>query len=591
MNKRTRPNRAWWAALGAAVAVTLGAGGIGVARATISSGDRAAFVAMTPCRLFDTRGGESAGPRTTPIGPRESFAQQVRGTNGKCTVPDDALAVAMNVTTVNGTAASYLTVWPEGEEMPLASSLNWAAGASPTPNKVDVKLGTTGQVRFYNEYGSVDVLADVVGYYAHHDHDDRYYTKAEIDALPLGQQGPQGQQGPEGQQGPPGPQGQAGANGAPGSGGPQYGWMSALPTTIDTTGSVGHSPAIAIGADRLPIIAHREELGANDDLRVTHCGNAACTAGNTSVTLTTAGIDDGWDPAIVIGTDGLPFIVHREMTAGGRLRVLHCGTPTCGGASNVEAIPDTSQNSGIEPAVTIGSDGFPVVAYRHADGTDDNLVILRCLDVTCTTGAFNLTRLAGTDFLGIDPSIRIGSDGLPIISHRSAGFELYASHCNDLACANATTSPIAGAQTLTTSIAIGTDGRPLIAGVTLSSPTNLRVVRCGNVACTGGNAGVTINTPEDDGRAPSITILPSGLPVVAHRQINGDVRLTSCANATCSSSTTQTVDRPGAAGFPATSITIDPGGQPMIAYQVDSPDDLRVTALWRSSWTQNGWQS
>jgi hypothetical protein len=47
-----------------------------------------------------------------------------------------------------------------------------------------VKLSADGSINLFNLAGSVSVLADVVGYYADHNHDDRYYTKAQIDALP-----------------------------------------------------------------------------------------------------------------------------------------------------------------------------------------------------------------------------------------------------------------------------------------------------------------------------------------------------------------------------------------------------------------------
>lgn len=171
-----------WAAIGAAVAVSLGGTTIGIVNAASSSGERAVFVAITPCRLFDTRATEPVGPRTTPLGPGETFQQSVRGTNGNCVLPSDAVAVALNMTAVNGTSASYLTVWPSDATRPLASSLNWVAGAPPTPNKVDVKLGADGAIKLFNNAGNVDVLADVVGYYVDHNHDDRYYTESESDS-------------------------------------------------------------------------------------------------------------------------------------------------------------------------------------------------------------------------------------------------------------------------------------------------------------------------------------------------------------------------------------------------------------------------
>jgi hypothetical protein len=60
--------------------------------------------------------------------------------------------------------------------------LNWTAGAPPTPNKVDVKLSASGSINLFNLAGNVGVLVDVVGYYADHNHDDRYYTKTQADA-------------------------------------------------------------------------------------------------------------------------------------------------------------------------------------------------------------------------------------------------------------------------------------------------------------------------------------------------------------------------------------------------------------------------
>jgi len=178
-------SRVRWAAIGAAIAVSLGAGGFAVTQVTnagTSTGERDVFVPITPCRLFDTRATATVGPRNTPLGPADSMTQSVTGTNGNCTLPLDAAGVAMNVTTVNGTATSFLAIWPADVTQPLASSLNWIAGSPPTPNKVDVKLSADGRISLFNNGGTVDVLADVVGYYIDHNHSDLYYTKAEIDS-------------------------------------------------------------------------------------------------------------------------------------------------------------------------------------------------------------------------------------------------------------------------------------------------------------------------------------------------------------------------------------------------------------------------
>jgi hypothetical protein len=188
--KGSRPSlsRSRWAAIGAAVAVSLGAGGIGLTHAINTNGGNA-FVPISPCRLVDTRAASAVGARTSPLGPNETFTQQVTGNVGQCAgIPADATAVALNVTAVDGTAASYLTLFPsEVASPPNASNLNWVPGAPPTPNKVDVKLGPTGAIKIYNNVGSVNVLADVVGYYQDHNHDARYPRKLTIPySLPAG---------------------------------------------------------------------------------------------------------------------------------------------------------------------------------------------------------------------------------------------------------------------------------------------------------------------------------------------------------------------------------------------------------------------
>ena len=102
-----------WAAIGAAVAVTLGAGGIGIARATVSTGARPIFVSITPCRLVDTRPAPSTvGARATPLNPNETATFTVHGTNGNCTIPAGAVAIDANVTITAPTSDGFLTVFP-----------------------------------------------------------------------------------------------------------------------------------------------------------------------------------------------------------------------------------------------------------------------------------------------------------------------------------------------------------------------------------------------------------------------------------------------------------------------------------------------
>ena len=150
---------------------------------TDGGGAGSVFVPVTPCRLFDTRSASAVGTRNTPLTAGETYTQKVAGDNGNCSIPLSATAVAMNVTIVNPTAPSFLTLFPADAAQPTASNLNWVGNQAATPNKVDVKLSATGEIKLFNNGGTVDVVGDIVGYYADHNHDDRYYTKAQVDAL------------------------------------------------------------------------------------------------------------------------------------------------------------------------------------------------------------------------------------------------------------------------------------------------------------------------------------------------------------------------------------------------------------------------
>ncbi len=62
--------RTRWAAIGAAVAVTLGAGALATVDAARSSGERTSYFPITPCRLADTRPDFQVGLRRVALSDR-----------------------------------------------------------------------------------------------------------------------------------------------------------------------------------------------------------------------------------------------------------------------------------------------------------------------------------------------------------------------------------------------------------------------------------------------------------------------------------------------------------------------------------------
>jgi PKD domain len=127
------------------------------------------YTALTPCRVFDTRSGlgTCAGVSTpevpaAPIGATGTLSVQMTGVAG---VPGDATAVVLNVTAVDATGGTFVTVYPDGVARPVVSNLNVANGLA-VPNLVVVQLGSGGNVDFYNDKGSVNLIADVAGYFS-----------------------------------------------------------------------------------------------------------------------------------------------------------------------------------------------------------------------------------------------------------------------------------------------------------------------------------------------------------------------------------------------------------------------------------------
>ncbi|WP_083975037.1 right-handed parallel beta-helix repeat-containing protein [Kitasatospora mediocidica] len=116
---------------------------------------------LGPVRLLDTRNG--TGVTVGAVAPGATVELPVTGIAG---VPATGVtAVTMNVTVTDPTQAGFLTVYPHGDELPVASNLNWTSGET-IPNLVTVQV-KDGKVSFHNSSaGTVNLVADLFGYYS-----------------------------------------------------------------------------------------------------------------------------------------------------------------------------------------------------------------------------------------------------------------------------------------------------------------------------------------------------------------------------------------------------------------------------------------
>lgn len=193
--------RSRWAAIGAAVAVTIGGGGVFVASAATTSAP-SSVVTIEPVRVLDTRDPVNVGlpgPFVSSVSQKLKITGSIATTAGTAiVVPAGATGVLLNVTAVSPSADGFISIRPgDATGAPKTSSLNFSMNET-APNSVQVALPTTGtnagQIDItFDALGkpgpTSDILVDVVGYLV----------------VGTGAAGPAGPAGPVGPVGPVGP--------------------------------------------------------------------------------------------------------------------------------------------------------------------------------------------------------------------------------------------------------------------------------------------------------------------------------------------------------------------------------------------------
>jgi hypothetical protein len=120
------------------------------------------FYSLAPCRVADTRansgftgafGPPSFGGGTTRVFPMQSA----------CNIPASAQAYSLNMTVVSK-ILGYLTAWPAGQPLPLASTLNALTGGTVSAAAL-VPGGTAGGLSVFAS-NLTDLIIDIGGYFA-----------------------------------------------------------------------------------------------------------------------------------------------------------------------------------------------------------------------------------------------------------------------------------------------------------------------------------------------------------------------------------------------------------------------------------------
>jgi hypothetical protein len=256
----------------------------------------------------------------------------------------------------------------------------------------------------------------------------------------------------------------------------------------------------------------------------------------------------GYWSSIATGADGLPVISYHDATAGA-LKLMRCGNLACSAGSFARTLDDAGAVVGLDTSIAVPADGLPVISYH--DSTNGALKVAKCGNLACATSTPTFVDDPPANAVGRYSALAIGADGLPVISYldTTAG-ALKVVKCGNAACSNSNTITIvddpAGVLAQGTGIAVGADGRPVVSYHDLTAGI-LKVAHCGNAACSAGNVITTVDDPTEPntkaGSWSSIAIGADGFPIVSYlEQLFTELRLkvARCSSAGCAGTATIT---------------------------------------------------
>ncbi|MBV9576497.1 MAG: hypothetical protein JO149_07725, partial [Gammaproteobacteria bacterium] len=139
----------------------------------------------------------------------------------------------------------------------------------------------------------------------------------------------------------------------------------------DAANLAGQYTSLVLNKSGNPVVSYYDQ--ANSALKVLRCGNLSCISGNNITTPDAVGTV-GQYTAIALDNKEWPVITYYDATKG-KLKVLHCGNATCT-AGNSIATPDLLSSNGVQSSVKLNAANNPVIAYF--DFTNSSLKILSC---------------------------------------------------------------------------------------------------------------------------------------------------------------------------------------------------------------------
>ena len=403
--------RSRWAAIGAAVAVTLGAGGLISVNAANNS---STLVPITPTRILDTRSGDRVGSLDV-AGNSTPYRLKIVGA---ADIPTSGVTgVSLNVTAVDTQANDYggfLSVYPcasTTSAKPDVSTLNFVTGQT-LANAVTVPVSTDGYICFY-VYGTAHLLADANGYYTQTAGGGAIdaYTKAETDTLL-----------------------DAKAN-ASSVANQQLSGTGQSETVLVSReyNSVYSLPVVQLTSTGTPVIAAAvrpdgfTSLGATDDvnIRLIYCDVITCQGERTEVEVTEPG---SAGHSLRLSSSDVPLITF--VTIDGQY-YARCSDASCSGG-----IPTPVQIGTEAGQVLLDVDANDQPGLVWVDDATGNLYFAKCTSIDCTSRTENVVATQVSVEIGAT-SFHFSPEGSPVIAYTHTGggsADVRLVTCNDPVC-------------------------------------------------------------------------------------------------------------------------------------------------------------
>lgn len=297
----------------------------------------------------------------------------------------------------------------------------------------------------------------------------------------------------------------------------------------------GFLTQIALAGDGLPVMAHVDDT--TKAVRFVHCDSLDCATATTTVIEDAFPNQVGAGLSMAIGADGFPIFSYGDRTDLS-LRFARCGSHACsaGTVTSVELL-DPVEDIGIETAMVVGSDGLPFIAYR--DSTSAEIDVVHCGNADCSSGNVFTSGVdtAPAAELGLD--VALGDRGRPLLAYRvngQPGFSTF--QCSDVACTGGAegvyVDPEAHSFGGRLSLAVDPGGLPIVAGNDTTTG-GLRVVRCEDALCDNAAVATTVDDAFSVvGVDPSLALGADGLPIVSYQHAtNGALRVAKCGTLSC----------------------------------------------------------